>query len=311
MKITIIGPGGVGGFYAVKLKNSGHNLNVLARGGALKAIKSSGITLVGQNFTETATPDIVTDNPDEIGISDLVVLTVKAWQVNDIMDRISPLIGQDTTILPIQNGVEIFDTMRLKYGKNVIGGLTKMISYTEKPGRVRNLGGEVSVTIGENDGSVSARVGEISKAFNEAGISCYTTTDIRKALWEKFLIMANMGGIGAITRVSIGTILSIANTKDLLAEAINEVIKVGNAAGISLDDESRKKAWAFISSIPPNSTTSMQRDVESGKPSELEFMSGSVTRLGRKYGVKTPIHDFIYGCLLPLELKARDLLDKR
>lgn len=310
MKITIIGPGGVGGFYAVRLKNSGHNLNVLARGNALKTIRSSGITLIGKNSTETAMPDLVTDNSEEIGISDLVVLTVKAWQVSDIIDKISPLIGPDTTVLPIQNGIEVFDTMRMKYGDSVIGGLTKMISYAEKPGRVRNLGGEVSITIGENDGSSTARLGEISHAFNEAGITCYTTDDIRKALWEKFLIMANMGGISAITRVSIGTILSIANTRELLDEAIKEVISVGKAAGINLDDESRKKTWTFLSSIPPNSTTSMQRDVESGKASELEFMSGSVTRLGRKYGVKTPIHDFIYGCLLPLELKARNLLGK-
>lgn len=309
MKITIIGPGGVGGFYAVKLKNSGHILNVLARGNSLKAIKSSGITLVGKNFTESAQPDVVADNPGEIGVSDLVIMTVKAWQVSDLLDKISPLVGKDTIILPIQNGVEIFDTMRQKYRKNVIGGLTRMVSYTEKPGQVRNLGGEVSITIGENDGRVSERLEALSSIFNEAGITCYITADIRKALWEKFLIMANMGGIGALARVSIGTILSIANTRDLLAEAINEVMALGKAAGINLDDESRKKAWAFITSLPPNSTTSMQRDVESGKASELEFMSGSVTRLGKKYRVKTPIHDFIYSCLLPAELKARKLLD--
>ncbi len=311
MKITVIGPGGVGGYYAVKLKNAGHTLNVLARGGALRAIKSTGITLVGQNFTESAMPDIVTDNPEEIGISDLVILTVKAWQVNDLLDKISVLVGPETILLPIQNGVETFDNLRMKYGSNVIGGLTRMVSFTEKPGRVRNLGGEVSVTIGENDGKASPRLGNVSKAFNEAGISCYTTSDIRKALWEKFLIMANMGGIGSVARVSIGTILSIANTRDLLARAINEVIEVGKAAGIGLDEESRKKAWAFISSLPPNSTTSMQRDIESSKASELEFMSGSVTRLGKKYGVHTPIHDFIYACLLPAELRARELLDSR
>ena len=311
MKITIIGPGGVGGYYAVKLKNSGHALNVLARGSALRAIKATGITLVGQNFTESAMPDVVTDNPEEIGISDLVILTVKAWQINDLTDRISSLVGPETTVLPVQNGVETFDNMRAKYGTNVIGGLTRMVSFTEKPGRVRNLGGEVSVTIGENNGVISPRLGEVSKAFNEAGITCYTTSDIRKALWEKFLIMANMGGIGSVARVPIGTVLSIANTRDLLARAINEVIEVGKAAGISLDDESRRKTWAFISSLPPNSTTSMQRDIESGKASELEFMSGSVTRLGKKYGVQTPIHDFIYACLLPSELRARELLDSR
>lgn len=309
MKITIIGPGGVGGFYAVKLKNAGHNLNIIARGGSLRAIKGSGITLVGQNQTESAIPDMVSDNPEDIGVSELVILSVKAWQVNEVMDRITPLLGDQTTILPIQNGVEVYDSLRMKYGNSILGGLTRMVSYTEKPGQVRNLGGEVSITIGEDNGRHSRRFDQISGIFNDAGITCYTTKDIRKALWEKFLIMSNMGGIGSVARVSIGTILSIANTRDLLAEAINEVVALGKAAGIALDDKSRQKTWDFVSSLPPGSTTSMQRDVESGRPSELEFMSGSVTRLGKKYGVRTPIHDFIYSCLLPSELKARNLLD--
>lgn len=309
MKITVVGPGGVGSYYSVKLKKSGNIVNVIARGESLKKIRENGITLEVAGQVENAMPDLVTDKFEEAGVSDLVILAVKAWNITEILDSMKLLIGERTTVLPIQNGVEPYDLTRRKYCSNVIGGLTKMISILEKPGHVRNAGGEVSVTIGENDGSRTERVKEIADVFRSAGIECYISEDIRKSLWEKFLIMANLGGIGAVTRAPVGVLLSVAKTRDMLAEAINEVMEVGKAAGVALNNESRTRAWDFIKSIPPDASTSIQRDIMEGKPSELEFMSGSVIRIGKEYGIKTPVHDFIYSCLVPWELRARKLVN--
>lgn len=309
MKITVIGPGGVGAFFSASLKEAGNTVNVVARGESLKEIEENGIRLLKGDRETVSRPDSVSDSFEAVSDSELVILAVKAWHVNEITGKLKMHVRNNTVILPIQNGVETFDTLRNRFGTNVIGGLTRMISYLEQPGVVRNLPGEVSITLGESDGKKSSRLDRIRDTFQEAGIDAYISDDIRKSLWEKFLIMSNMGGIGAVSRAPVGVMLSVTNTRDMLAEAINEVIRVGKAAGVGLDAESRRKTWAFINSLPPDSTNSLQRDIAACKPSELEFMSGSVVKLGRHYGIRTPVHDFIYACLRPWELRARKMVD--
>lgn len=309
MRVTIVGPGGVGGYYAAKLKQAGNEVNIIARGKSLSTIRKEGITLSIGSGSQKAIPDLVTDSFQETGIPDLIIVTVKAWQVQDITSEMERVVDRHTTVLPVQNGVETFDILRRKFNGRVLGGLTRMFSYLEKPGFVRNLGGEVSITMGEENGAETDRVKNISSLFQEAGMDAYISKNIRKDLWEKFLIMANLGGIGAVTRAPVGVLLSVAKTRDILAEAINEVLAVGKASGIDLDSRSRKKTWDFIRALPPDSTTSLQRDINAGKPSEIEFLSGSVIRLGKEYRIRTPVHEFIYGSLMPSELRARNMLE--
>lgn len=305
MEVAIIGPGSVGGYLTAKLKNSGNRVSVVARGKTLEIIRKKGITVTTGGETISASPDLAVEKISDIGEADLIILGVKAGQISGILGEISPAVGDNTTILPVQNGVEAWEMVRRKFNGHTLGGFARMINVTEEPGRIKNLGGEVSVTMGEENGQNSKRVQEISGLFRESGIDTYVSRNIRKSIWEKFLIMANLGGIGAVVKAPVGNILSVARTRDMLMGAIMEVINVGKAQGIPLDCLSRKKAWDFITSLPPDSTTAFQRDVMAGRPSELEYMSGAVTRIGIETCVETPIHEFIYSALLPGEILAR------
>jgi 2-dehydropantoate 2-reductase len=161
------------------------------------------------------------------------------------------------------------------------------------------------IKCGELDKRPSGRAEQLRKAFERAGVKVEVPSDIHVSLWEKFLFVVSFGGVGAATRAPIGVIRTLPETRRLLEQCLREIFAVARGRQVALPDGSVEKSLALLDSLPPSGTTSLQRDIIDGKPSELEAWNGAVVRLGREVGVDTPLHEFIYHSLLPLELRAR------
>jgi 2-dehydropantoate 2-reductase len=173
------------------------------------------------------------------------------------------------------------------------------------PGRIRSIGEMHFVKLGELDNRPSERAERLRQAFERAGVKVEIPADIQQALWEKFVLVVSFGGVGAVARAPLGVVRSVPETRALLERCLHELVAVGRARGVGLADATAANTLAFLDSMPAGATTSLQRDIAEGKPSELEAWTGAAVRLGRAAGVATPTHDFIYASLLPAERRAR------
>jgi 2-dehydropantoate 2-reductase len=306
MKIAVIGSGGVGGYFGGRLARAGETISFIARGEHLQAMEANGLkvdSIKGDFVVQTVQ---ATDHAERVGQVDIVLVAVKSWQVPTVATEIQPLIGQDTLVVPLLNGVEAPDQLAKVLGEeHVGGGLCRISSYIAGPGHIRHVGIEPSVAFGEIDNRPSQRCELLQLAFERAGVKAEVPEDIHAAMWEKFLLIAAISGVGAVTRAPVGVTRSVPETRALLEAAMQEILAVAHAQGIQLHPDSDIKTMAFIDGMQEGVQASMHRDIIEGKPSELAAQNGAVVRLGRQNNVPTPVNEFLYACLLPQELRAR------
>ena len=279
---------------------------MIARGEHLKAIKRQGLRVDSIKGDFVATPLLATDNPIEAGTVDAVILGVKAWQVVDAAKAMRPMIGPDTFVVPMQNGVEAPTQLASVLGdKPVIVGLGGLISYIVSPGHIAHAGGEPFVEFGETDNSTTDRTQKLMHAFQNAGVQASIPSNIQAALWGKLAFMAANSGVGAITRVSSGQWRSLPGSWEMAQTVVKEVLAVAEGHRVEMPKDAFTSAVSRLKGSPQNGTSSMQRDLMDGRPSELGVQNGGVVRLGIEVGVPTPMNSFIYNSLLPQEMRAR------
>ncbi len=306
MRIAMYGTGGVGGYFGAQLARAGEDVVFIARGAHLDAIRKQGLRLETSKGEIAIQPAQATDDPAEAGAVDAVFICVKTWQVPDAAHAIRPLIGPETVVVPLQNGVEAPAQLAAVLGaERVLGGLCGTLSQVAGPGRIRSIGEMHFVKLGELDNRPSERAERLRQAFDRAGVKAEVPADIHQALWGKFVLVVSFGGVGAVARAPLGILRGMAETRAMLERCLHEVVAVARARGVGLADATVANTLAFLDSMPAGATTSLQRDIADGKPSELEAWTGAAVRLGREAGVPTPTHDFIYACLLPSERRAR------
>jgi 2-dehydropantoate 2-reductase len=309
MHIAIFGVGGVGGYFGGRLAQTGEEVAFIARGSHLQALQTQGLQVESVLGDFVVQPVQVTDDPRQVGLVDAVLVAVKAWQVPEVAEAIRPLVGPATCVIPLQNGVEAPEQLAAVLGPtHVVGGLCGLVSFIVAPGHIRHAAAEPFVQLGELDNRPSARLERLRQAFERAGVRIELVADIQCALWMKFIFITPWSGLGALTRAPIGVWRSLPETRRLSEQAVCEIQAVGQARGVALPTDALQKTMAMLDGVPPEATSSMQRDVMAGRPSELEAQIGAVVRLGEAVGVATPVHDFIYASLLPLELRARGQL---
>lgn len=311
MRITFYGAGGIGGYFGGRLALAGEKdpdlqVSFIARGGQLRALQSDGLrvdSIKGDFWVKTVR---ATENPAEIGTVDAVIVCVKAWQVPEVAAAMRPLVGEDTVVVPLENGVEAPAQLAEVLGaRPVLGGLCHIVSLIVAPGHIRHAAMEPHVAFGELDGSRTARVERLKAAFELAGVWTEVPDDIQAAMWEKFLFIASVSGVGAVGRAPMGVLRSVEPTRRLLEQSMQEIFAVAAARGVHLADDVVAKTMTFVDNLPPGATASMQRDIIDGRRSELDYQNGAVVRLGAESGVPTPANAFLYASLLPQELKAR------
>ncbi|HEY2614819.1 MAG TPA: 2-dehydropantoate 2-reductase, partial [Chthoniobacterales bacterium] len=236
-----------------------------------------------------------------------VLVAVKTWQVNEAAAAILPLLGRNSIVVPLQNGVDAPAQLGAAVGADhVVGGLCKIIAQVTRPGVIHHIAADPFIAFGEIEpAGKNDRLENLRSAFVRAGVDCEIATDIVAAIWEKFLFITPWGSLGAFTRLPAGAIRSDPQLRTRLMKAMQEIVEIARRRRVNLPADAADKTMRVIDGLPPDSTSSMQRDIMAGRPSELEGQTGAVVRLGRAAGVPAPIHQAIYAALLPLERKAR------
>jgi 2-dehydropantoate 2-reductase len=310
MRIAIFGTGGIGGYFGGRLAQAGADVVFIARGEHLQAIRQNGLKVDSIKGDFVIKPAQATDKPEEVGIVDVVLVTVKAWQISDAAKYMKPMVGPETFVLPLQNGVGAPSQLAKILGyEHVLGGLCGLISYIVGPGHVCHAGADPYIRFGELDNTQSDRTERLQTIFDRTpGITANIPSDINAAMWQKFLLIAPWSGLGAITRTPIGVFRSQSGTRQMLEQTMIEIHDVARARNINLPGDVIAKTMEFLDAVPSEWTASMQRDIMEEKPSELETQTGAVVRLGQEAGIETPINNFIYQSLLPMEMRARGQL---
>lgn len=312
MRITIFGSGGVGGYFGGRLAQAGEDVTFIARGEHLRAMQTNGLKVESIQGDFTVHPVKATNDPAQAGIADAILVAVKCWDVPAAAEAMRPMLGRDTFVVPLENGVEAPDQLAAILGNSrVLGGLCRISAFIAAPGVIRhvaNVGKNPYIAFGELDGSSSRRVEALRQVF--AGIPHVTSeaaVDINVRLWDKFLFIASMSGLGSVTRQPVGVFRSVPESRNLLKATLEETAVLAWKRGVALPKDAVQKTLETIDKLPPETVASMARDIIEGHPSELEAQNGAVVRMGRESGVPTPAHAFIYASLLPGELKRRGI----
>jgi len=300
MRILIMGSGGIGGYYGARLLKAGHDVVFTARGAHLEAMQARGLEIRERDGSSEILPVTAVRFPlDAGGTFDLILVAVKAYDLPEAAQAIAPVVGPETTVVPLQNGVDSVDVLREVIDvERILAGTTVLSATIVAPGVIERLSATTSATIGEPFGPISARVQKIVRALHAAGLTdCIATDDPQRALWEKFMFLAPLASLNSATGLPTVHIRSVPEGLETILARQREIRAVGQAEGVNLPDESAEKVERMVMGLTDRHTTSMQRDFAAGKRVELETLAGSVVRRGRKRNVPTPIFTAVYAIL--------------
>lgn len=299
MKIAMMGSGGVGGFYGGHLAHAGCDVAFIARGAHLAAMREHGLTLESDAHPTLRVPKVVaTDDPATVGVVDLVVIAVKMWDLESAVRAIRPLVGPDTAVLSVQNGVAKDDILRRHFGaRAVMGGAAYIGTHLVRPGVIRQTGPIQRIVFGEYDGSRSPRAEALEAAFKRTRIEPVLSTDIRRALWEKFVFLVGLSGATASMRTTLGPVRENPQTRAFMLDLMRETVAVGRALGVDLPADFAEQRMAFADTLAPGMNSSLHHDLAHGNPLEVEWLAGGVATLGREAGVPTPCNRAVWDVL--------------
>jgi 2-dehydropantoate 2-reductase len=300
MHIAIMGSGGVGGYFGGRLAASGEEVSFIARGKHLEAMTKSGLRIDSPKGNLHLPRVRASDDPKTLGTADVVLFTVKMYDVPTAAEFIRPLIGPDTVVITLQNGVEAVDLVSDVVGReHVAGGVAYVAAVITEPGVIKHTALD-KLIFGELDGRRSDRLTRFEQACDRAGFESLLSERIEVDLWSKFSRLSVFSGMTAVTRSPIGPLRSDPQLLAMVKAACEETIAVGRARGVPIPDALMEEILTMmLQTLPPEAKSSMLEDLERGKRLELPWLSGGVVRLGTEVGVPTPIHGFIATVLRP------------
>jgi len=302
MKIAVMGAGGMGGWFGAKLVAAGNEVVFIARGAHLEALRSNGLTVSGAESLHLINI-VATDRPADIGPVDAVLFCVKLYDTESAAKAMVPLLGPNTCVVTVQNGVESADRIGRVIGDGrTLAGAAYFPANIAAPGEIAYVGriaGKPHIAFGEPRAGPSERAHRFADICRAAGIDADVCDDTDSMIWEKFCLVSGTSAATALTRQTVGSVRSDPDTRWMLQEAIGEAARVGRKLGIALPDDVESRTLAFIDNNPPNGKSSQLIDLERGRRLELEGLSGAVIRLGRQTGIPTPVHCTVYAALKP------------
>jgi 2-dehydropantoate 2-reductase len=300
MRIVVIGAGGVGGVFGAALARAGADVTFVARGKHLDAMLTRGLVVKGDRGETHLVLTKATDDPASIGKVDVVLFCVKLWDVESTGAQIKPLIGPETGVIPLQNGVDAAERLTPILGRGaVMGGVAQMSASITAPGVITQVGTFMRMIFGELDGQLSRRGEDFLALCQKAGFDATLSNQILTELWMKFIPLAANASLTAVTRLPIGKVRDDPDIRPLLIAAFKEVIEIGRASGIALPPDALEKTTAFTGHLPPTAKASMAVDLERGNRLELPWLGGKVVELGKKFNVPTPVNGMMYALLKP------------
>lgn len=290
---AIMGTGGVGGYFGARLSAAGYPVSFIARGAHLKAIQSNGLSIKAPEGAFTVDAP-ATDNTSQIGPVDFVLMSVKLWDTEAAAEQIKPLLGPDTAVLSLQNGVDSETILSKILGaQNVLGGVAQISAFITSPGVIEKFSAFARLQFGELDGGKSDRCGRLAQCFTKADIEAEYSTDIVAEIWKKFIFLTGLSAMTALTRKPIGAVRDNPDTRALIHTIMSEVYTIARAKGIVLEDDFIAQRMDLMDGLPAHMRASMAEDLKEGRPLELPWLSGAVLRLGQEMGLQTPANEFV------------------
>ena len=294
-----MGTGGLGGYIGGRLAQSGQDVSFIARGAQLQTIQQYGLHVKTVQDEFHVHPAQATNHPSEVGPVDLIILIVKAYDVVEAIESMRPMIGPQTSIIPVLNGIEHIQILGDKVRKeHVLGGRTYTTAHLVSPGVVERQGTHGELEFGELVGDATARTEALQEVLGIEGLKGTVVPDITKNMWEKFAIMCGVAMFSVI-RGDAELLRSTPEALEVTWQAASEGIAVAQAKGIALEPSLVDALKGMVTNAPPDTKPSMLVDLEKGKRIEVEALNGSLSRLGKEVGVPTPVNDFIYAALKP------------
>lgn len=291
MKFAVIGAGGVGGYFGARLAAAGETVNFVARGAHLKAIRERGLVINSANGDLTIDPASATDDLATIGAVDYVLVCVKLWDTEAVAARLAPLIGPETAVLSLQNGVDAEDQLSAAVGPaHVLGGTAAIAAAIAEPGVIQHLGNMARLVFGELNNRTTDRVEALLAACRNAGFDADVPADIKAAIWQKFVNLTAFSAICCLTRATLGPIRNDPQAWALTAALLGETAAVARAKGIAIADDVERQAQKAFEGLPAAMRASMLGDLLAGNRLELDWLSGAVVRFGDALGIDTPAH---------------------
>ncbi|MEU8827424.1 2-dehydropantoate 2-reductase [Streptomyces sp. NPDC048636] len=305
MRIAVVGAGGVGGYFGARLAAAGGDVTFVARGTHLDAIREKGLTVRSPLGELRVSPGAVVPAIADIEGADVVLVAVKLWDTEDVARQLRPLAEGGAAVISLQNGVQKDTVLRRHLpAESVLGGVCYISAFIEEPGVVVHNGTLQRMVFGGYGGERSGPARALLDLCLKAGIEAELSTDIERAIWEKFVFLVGLSAATTAVRQPIGVVRGDAGSRSLLHEVMGEVVAVGRAGGVALDPGFADDRLAFCDTLPPSMTSSMHNDLERGHRLELAWLSGAVATLGEELGVGTPRNRAVADILSPYALGA-------
>jgi 2-dehydropantoate 2-reductase len=303
MRMAVMAAGAVGGYFGGRIAAAGHDVTFIARGAHRDAIRRDGLRI------ESALGDLhlkdlnVTDDPKQIGPVDVVLFAVKLWDTETAGEQTRPLVGSNTRVITLQNGVDSVERLAPILGDDVtIGGATYIVTTIAKPGVIRHTGARAQVRCGRLDRRPDAVLAGYVQQMKAANIEITLTDHMLVDIWKKFVLLSGTSGITASTRQPLGVIRDDEDMRAFFYRLMHETIGVGRAAGVEFPPDFAAELDRWVASFPPTMKASMANDLDAGRRLELDWLAGKIVALGRKYGIATPGHEAVYAILKPYRM---------
>jgi len=307
MKVAVIGAGGVGGYFGGLLARAGHEVTFIARGPHLRAIQDNGLRVESQLDGTFTIPGNATSNTSSVGEQDLVIFTVKMYHNSDAVSAVLPLIGPETVVLTLQNGIDNGEILAETVGEDhVMIGSAYMEGRISEPGVVTQNGPGIAA-FGEMNVGISRRGENLLQRFQEAGWRVNLHENMPGMLWKKFAYIAGSAAVCAAANCVYEEMRTKPETRQLIRDAIEEVLAVGKARGAPIMPDSLAWAMDSLDRFPGQGRASMAKDFTDQRPVELEGLTGTVVRMARELKIPTPANDFLYAILKPAAVRIEAL----
>ena len=308
MKIAVMGTGGVGGYFGGLLARAGHDVTFVARGAHLRAIQENGLSVESSNDGDFHVNSPAVDDASDVGPQDLVLFAVKMYDNEPAIQTIKPLMGPDSIVLTLQNGIDNGDQLVETFGaERVMIGSVMLEGRIAEPGRVTQ-GGPGRANFGELQPGITDRAQQLLAIFQEADWRVELHENMQDMLWKKFAYLAGSAAVCAASNSTIGEMRSIPETRETIRSAIEEGFAVARARGAPIRDDCMEWSMTALDNFPYEGRASLAKDFAEGRPVELEGLTGTIVRMGREVGVPTPVNDTIYGVLKPWALRIEQAL---
>jgi len=300
MRIAVIGTGGIGGPYGASFAQAGADVTFVARGAHLVAMRENGLLVEGDRGETHIRPARATDDFATIGTVDFALVCVKLWDLETVAEQMRAIVGQQTAVVPLQNGIDAAERLiRVLGPRAVMGGMAFVTGAIIAPGVIRQTGTYQRMTFGELDGRPSERGQRLSALCEAAGFEGVLSPDIMVPVWEKFILMVPLSGLNALTRLPLGKWRADPDLLALYDASLRETVAAGLAEGVRLPSDCIDNGMSSMRSMPPHHMTSMGNDLLRGNRLELPWFAGKVVELGPRHGIPTPANGFIYAALKP------------